>query len=160
MNNDIEKFYIENRHRLLKRCERVSPSWGEDILHNAFELALKYYDAEEVRELPNWFSTLLTNCIRDWINTEKGRYHTEFDEFAYVEDVPDIIDSYLIKEIHKRIKKIGRENHREVLTMYFIKQYPIKDISLLTSAPYSTCSSIVDRFKVELRDCYEEVYRR
>lgn len=158
MHSDIEEFYIKNRTKLLRRCNSVSTLWGEDILHDAFVSALKYYRAEEVDDIPKWFSRVLTNSIRDHLSREKGFNYDELDEFSYMGATCHIIDKETINEILNRIRAKKDEGHKQVLLMYFQKQYSILEIGKLVPYTYKNVTAIIGRFKKELRIKYGDLY--
>jgi RNA polymerase sigma factor (sigma-70 family) len=153
--SDIEKHYLANRQKLVKRASfrTGSDNWAEDIVQETYERILKYRKSYDGDNPDKWINTILNNCIRDFKNIENG--HT-VDEF--VEEDSDSIQcphysEHIMREVYELIDTKSLLS-QEILTLFFKYEYTPADIEKLTTHSYSNCHKIVSRFRQELKELY------
>jgi RNA polymerase sigma factor (sigma-70 family) len=153
----LEKFYVENRKKLVKRFlfRAGSEAGAEDVVQEAFSRALKYVNSFSGEDIDRWMSTILNNSLRAYKNEEKG--YTPIDYEAEEENpTPEInYPRHVMREVYQLIQTKSLVQI-EVLTLYFKQEYSAKDISNLTNYSYKMCHQIIQRFRNELKDLYGE----
>lgn len=152
---EIEKHYIENRARYVKRLmfRAGTHEAAEDIIQEAYYRALKYAKSCLPDQFDRWFSTIVNNCLREYKNQEQGH---SVDEF--VEDEADGLQcphysNHIMKEVYELISTKS-VTQQDVLNLYFQYEYSPKDISAITDYTYSKCHQIILRFRNELKELY------
>lgn len=154
--NKIEELYNKQANTYVKRFTRStgSEAIAQDIVHDAFERAMKYYDAyDEQQEIERWFSLILRNSYRDFMKTERGQPTELFDEF----DVQGSDCDGLIRRIWDEVTTLIEESnpvHVEILTLHYLKEYTITDISRFTNNSLSNTAQVVSRFRKKVKDIY------
>lgn len=155
MSSQIEAFYIKNRTVLLKRLRHRagSPHNAEDVLQEAFCRALKYYSSFNpyTQEIGAWFNTIMNNSLTDFKRAEMtgGMY------VALEEDSETYEFSYVDNDSASKIKdEIGLKSGdaKDVLHLYFEKEYKLNEIRQILGIPYRTAQTIVNRFRVDMID--------
>ncbi len=153
--SDIEKHYVENRARYVKRLtfRAGSPEDAEDIIQEAYYRALKYAKSCVPDQFDRWFSTIINNCLRELKNQNTGHSADEFNE-----DEADGLQcphysNHVMREIYELIdtKSLVQQ---EVLNLYFKNEFTAVDISRITSYTYAQCHQIIQRFRKELKELY------
>lgn len=154
-----ERYYRENANKLVKAYTRKAGSVenAEDIVQEAFTLALRYADSYDERycNFKAWFDRILLNAFRLKLREERRLGMTdELDEDVIEQEEMKLFDKSLIGRIKDDMDK--RPAHiAEQLNLFFFKEYGIKQISLVTGIPFRTVDSTVNRFKNEMREKYE-----
>lgn len=151
----LEQHYRDNYRRYVKRMTfRAGTEWdAEDVVHDAYERALRYYNSFDGGNIDRWFNTILTNALKDFKANEKGFATSEFDEEESEGTPCEHYPSRLTVEIYDLINTKSLVQI-EVLTLWMKEQYSARDISQLTSNTYGSCKSIIKRFKDELKSLY------
>lgn len=152
----IEQHYKANYRKLVKRMyfRSGNPHMAEDVVQTAYERAIKYKEATTTRIFDAWFSTVLNNCLRDAQNDEKGYSYRDEDEEETTEDVScPHYPARMMKEIFELIGTKS-EVQKEVLDLYFHKQYTGVDISHITTHSAGNIRQIISRFRQELKELY------
>lgn len=151
----IEQHYLNNYRRIFKRlCYRAGTEWdAEDIIQEAYCRAIKYFKSYDGKQLDQWMSTIINNCLREHKNNEKGFSTNSFEE----EELEGLPCSYypnrVVGEIYDLIDTKS-SLQIEVLTMYLRNGYSAKDISSITNYTYAVTHKIISRFKIELKELY------
>ena len=157
-NDVIEEHYSKNFNRLVLRFQFSAGSIqaAEDIVHDAYERALKYASSFSGDRFEGWFYTILRNSLRDYMKAEKGYSEsTDIDEYDHVGSYCEGYSNKVWEELNSLIEKKS-EAHAEVLNLYFYQGYSYKDISNVTDNTYFNAYRIVERFKEELVKRYKE----
>lgn len=153
----IDEHYKKHFGQLSKRYARStgSDAAGEDIVHDAYEKAMRYYGSYDgSKEFERWFSLILRNSYRDYMRHERGQPTEPLDEFV----LEGIECDGLVRRIWKEVEDIIEEvnpNHREILHLHYIKDYPITDISYITEHSLSNCTQVVSRFRKKIKELYK-----
>lgn len=154
----IEKHYRDNHQRLIKKMTfRAGTVWAaEDIVHTAYERAIRYRRSCEPNRFGQWFSTLINNALRDYKVEENGRSCLDIDDedVAASEECPHYTD-HVMKEIFELINTKS-EVQIEILNMYFKQEFSAKDIAAITEHSYSKTHQIIQRFRNELKELYRD----
>jgi RNA polymerase sigma factor (sigma-70 family) len=155
--SDIEKHYVENRSKLVKKMafRAGTPEAAEDIVQEAYYRAWKYYASFRQGENFNkWFSIILNNCLREYKNTENGHSASEFEEEEVEGTEPTHYNEHIMRDIYALIdtKSLVQQ---EVLTLFFKQEYSPIDISRITDYTYANCHQIIQRFRNELKTLYQ-----
>jgi RNA polymerase sigma factor (sigma-70 family) len=158
LNKVLEEFYIAERENLLRRLNygAGTPEAAEDVLQEAFVRALTYWDTFDPanKELGAWFSTILKNSLRDFKRDEwLFGMGEEFDEEQYDPQEMAIPEGELIKQIYEMVDDKA-DHQREILLLYFEKNYSPKDIYNITGQKVKTIKQIIWRFTVEVKEKY------
>lgn len=152
----IEKHYIDNRQKLVKRMKfrTGSDEDAEDIVQEAYERAIRYRRSYSGDEFEKWLNTILNNCLRDNRNMQSGHSADEFDEEEAEGTACPHYSEHVMREVYELIdtKSVIQ---KEVLTLFFQQEYSAIDISRITEYPYSQCHQIIQRFRNELKDLYK-----
>jgi RNA polymerase sigma factor (sigma-70 family) len=163
MYSRIEKFYKKNYRQLVNRISgrvggRIN---GEDVVQEAFTNALQYKDSyQEGRSIEKWFNTILYNAAHDFQARERGHYHSELHEDQIACD-----DNPYFKKMLNEIEELideqkGKPDKREVLRLYYLKQYAPADINKVVSFTPSNIRVTIHRFKQKLEEIYgKDLYR-
>jgi RNA polymerase sigma factor (sigma-70 family) len=152
----VEQHYIENQRKLLKRLQfRAGTEWdAQDVLHDAYERALKYIHSFKGDNIGPWFNTIMNNALREHKNASKGFATSSFDE-EDEEGVPcNHYSERVVKEINDLIdtKSVVQ---MEVLKLHFQQDYSARDIARISEHSYNNCQKIIVRFKQELKELYQ-----
>ena len=154
----IEKFYIDNRRRLVntmaRRC-RGDRAMAEDVVQEAFTRALSFINSydEECGSFNSWFNTILYNTLFDMRRRERPGPHTEVEELCVADVISGINNqSEAMSElIQSEIASIKNPKHQRLLTLFFIYGYTSKEISLMMEQTTQTMvTTNVMRFKEKL----------
>lgn len=153
----IEEHYQKNFGMLCKRYARStgSDAQAEDIVHDAYERAMKYYGSYDgSKEFERWFSLILRNSYRNYLRQEHGQPTEPLDEFV----LEGVECDGLIRRIWKEVEGFIEEanpRHVEILTLHYLKDYPITDISYITENTLSNCTQVVSRFRKKIKELYQ-----
>lgn len=150
----LEEHYRENRIRMLKRLTyRAGTEWdAEDILHDAYERALKYASSFNGQNFGAWFNTILNNALKEHKNASKGI-------FIPIEDIEEEgipcshITDQMLKEVYQLIKAKAPVQ-QEILFLHIKQDYSAIDISRITEYTYSNCHQVIRRFREEVKGIY------
>ena len=151
----IEDHYHANHRKLLKRLTyRAGTEWdAEEILHDAYERALRYIHAFNGEDFGAWFNTILNNALREHKNAAKGYATVEWEEDEE-EGVPcSHYSDRVVEEIYEIINTKALVQI-EILMLYFQQDYTARDISRITDHSYTNARKIISRFREELRELY------
>lgn len=152
----IEKYYVENRQRLVKRLTFRSGTVedAEDIVQESFARALKYCHRVEIGDIHRWFSLITTNALRDHMRASTGLAYGDeenpVEESVDCTGYPDRI-MYEIREIINT----KAESQQEILTLHIFEDYSAKDVSEITPYSYAQVHKTISRFREELRTLYQ-----
>ena len=158
MRQQIEQHYLENHDRLVKimtnRAGTVQDA--EDVVHSAYELALKYRNSfdSDLRPLGAWFNTILNNALRLHKRKEKMmgmslEYDEELDE-----------GNTLLEWEHDTIKAVKADIEkkpfplRQALYLYFFKQYKPREIAQVLDLTNGYIRKRVTWFRSEMQEKY------
>lgn len=158
MNEVIEQYHIKHYYLLVKRIKyrTGNEADAEDIVQEAFSRALKYQTTfHDDMEFRHWFGRILSNVLKDYIHDKfVNGVDAEFDEEH--EDL--IIDKRHIADIMNGIgddiDNMEDPHHREVVTLYLVLGFPIRDIVKITNMKYKSIDTIVHRFKKRMEERY------
>lgn len=155
----IEKHYILNRDRLIKRTSfRIGSNFhgAEDIVQTAYERAIRYINSFDGDVFDKWFNTILNNSLREYQNIERGYVQPDenSEEFAEGGGCPHY-PQHVMREVYELINTKS-EAQMEVLNLFFRQEYTAIDISRITNIPYGTAHQIIQRFRNELKELYRE----
>lgn len=158
---ELETYYRANYDQLVKRMARAcgSPMDGEDVVHDAFERALKYYESFiQGQDFERWFSVILSNCFkRHQSNARLGGASKPIEECIEELEpiVPDDIRGITKEEVKAlALSKSGQQ--REVLRLTLDFGYKpseivtlVKDVTLrqIEHHLYSFKKEVVERYK-------------
>lgn len=153
----IEKHFIENRQKLVKRMSFRcgNPFMAEDIVQTAYERAIMYIESfREGNIFDTWFSGILNNCLRDFQDNEKGYSYRDEDEEETTDDIScPHYPTKVMQEIYELIDTKS-EAQKEILMMHFRQEYSPIDISRLTVYSHENVKKTITRFRNELKDLY------
>jgi len=153
----VEQHYRDNYRKYLKLLTfRAGTEWdAEDVLHDAYYWALKYYKGFDGTNFDRWFRTILNNTLKDYKSAQLGHVSdVEFEE-ELAEGLPcNQYSQQVCFEIRELIdtKSLYQQ---EILHLYFDNGYTAKDISRITEHNYKAVHKMINRFINELKDLYK-----
>ena len=155
----VETHYTNNFPTLVKKISfRLTKEEAEEIVQEAYYRALKYIHAFNPYEFEfqRWFSRILSNVRKDFVAEKFGRpSHVDIDERSEEFMGESLSTNYaLMQVIQDEIFEVKDENHREILTLYFIFNYHLRDIVQIVDMKMGTVNQILTRFKARLRETY------
>lgn len=152
----LTNHYIKNRKKFINRYGKILGDASEDVVHDAYERVLRYFDSFTGSEtdFDNWFALILKNAFKDYCKFEKGFSTVDLDEFDFEGSKHSGYYNKWYSEIEKLIET-KQEHHAEILRMYFKFQYTPRDISRITPNEYKNIHQVILRFKNELKALYE-----
>ena len=153
----IELHYKDNFSSLVKRIKYRTGTTqaAEDVVQEAYLRALKYKGAFiEGANMEHWFSRILSNALKDYMRAEReysGMDDIEDEEGEPVENenIPDSIK----REIRFAISQLP-DHHREVVELYYIYGYELRQIAQIVDMKYQTINQTIQRFKNALKERY------
>lgn len=158
MNKLLEKFYRENRFRLVKIMSNRagSVSNAEDVVQDAFERALKYSNSfqPEKQKLGAWFNTILNNALRDFkVNERRMGMSVEYDERKDEGDFVLELEEDILESVKKDIAEKSYPLSR-ALYLYFFCQYKPRDIVQVLPISNTYVRTGVKEFKQQMSSGY------
>tara|TARA_R100000687_G_C6439009_1_gene159536 strand:+ start:271 stop:783 length:513 start_codon:yes stop_codon:yes gene_type:complete len=160
MRDKIEAFYIEFYDLYVRRNARRAGSMenAEDVVMEAFCRALKYADSFEVdngRDLETWFNTIVRRALYDFKRVETKQGMTAAIDSGETEAVEiDGVDQAMAEEILKIIESKENTEHRNVLFLAFVRNYPPRDIVEVLDLGLHSVYQIIKRFRGEMNERY------
>ena len=157
MKSKIEQYYRDNYGKLLKKLTfRAGTVWAaEDVLHTAFERALRYSNSCDPDRFPQWFSMIMNNALRDYLNEERG--------YSPLEDVVEEAETtdcpHLPRQVRREVFELidtKSVDQIEVLSLHYKQGYSANDISKITNHSYAKSHQIISRFRAEVRQLYAD----
>lgn len=158
MVNDLERFYQDNFDSYVKRITRKagSPENAEDIVQEAFYRALKYGDTFDPRinKMETWFNSIVKRAMYDFKRVEM-RQGMAIEREGVVEEAIDLngFDQKLAEDIERLIEH-KQTKHRNILYLYFVRNYPPRDIVQIVDENIGNVKQILNRFKIEIGERY------
>jgi RNA polymerase sigma factor (sigma-70 family) len=152
----IHQHYVENYKRLIKSTTwRADTEWAaQDCVQEAYYRCMKYWNTYNPNiEFGRWFSMILSNCVYEYKNEERGHFAEEFWEET-TEGTP--CGSH-VQHIFWGIDKLidaKPEHMKEILEYHFQQGYSALDISRITEHTYANVHKVISRFREELREIY------
>jgi RNA polymerase sigma factor (sigma-70 family) len=132
---------------------RAGTEWdAEDVLHDAYERALKYASSFNGEGFGAWFSTILNNSLKEHKNASKGHYVSLDDIEEEGIPCPHYSDR-MLKEVYQLIKA-KTPAQQEILFLYMKNNYTAVDVSRITNYTYSNCHQTIRRFREEIKERY------
>jgi RNA polymerase sigma factor (sigma-70 family) len=157
MNEVIEKSYRKNFNKYVLQMEFRAGSYqdAEDIVQDSYEKALRYFNSYDPSiDFEKWLNTIRYNCLKDHRKKERGYVMEEFEEYNF-EGTP--CQQYNDEERMQieRIIEAKPEAQREIINLYFNKNYSARDIAAVTEHLYITAWQCIRRFREEIKDYLE-----
>lgn len=150
----LEKYYADNYDTLVKRVSGKAGGLynAEDVVQEAFSRALKYKGTfDKDRPIDNWFSRILQNALKDFMQEERNYGMNMVNEEA---DAPSPIspeNGELCAHVKEHIKKFVPEDEKEILTLYYLRGYSLQDVARITDKKYRRVNYVVYKFDEELK---------
>jgi RNA polymerase sigma factor (sigma-70 family) len=142
---------------MMSRILKGDYASAEDVVQEAFCRAWKFrglYDPDKGK-FSSWFNAILFNALRDVQQEARAgpaRYTPEISPDNILADV-DLLDKKDKKKfLKKKISKVKKEKHRQVLELFFVLGYTSKEISQVVDKMTQTnVTTIIMRFKGGLK---------
>jgi len=156
MSEALLQHYKQHHDKLVKRLAfRAGTVWdAEDVVQEAYANALKYFNSFDGTDFNKWFSTILTNCLKEHKNNEKGFGKEDFEE----DDFEAVHASHQVKKTYEEVKELIESKpdvQKEILKMWFNEELSSRDISKITGHTHGNCRQIIKRFRDELKGRYK-----
>jgi len=160
---DFERLFIsynEQIFRLVFFKTGFNKELAQDIAQDIF---LKVWEKREnfdptKSSLKNWIYTIAKNKIIDYYRTRKKvevEYNDELAKTIYTKKE----DAELSERVFKMIGKLSEEE-REIITLRYIQDYSVKEISSILEKNYSATKVQLHRAIKKLRELVEEQNER
>lgn len=156
-NDVVEDHYKENFTKLCKRMawRAGTPEAGADVVQEAYSRALRYLKSFDRKdEFGQWLNTILNNCLREHKNAEKGYSPVEYEDSEEGYECPSYV-KHVMRDVFELIDTKS-DIQKEVLYLYFKQEYTAKNISEITAYSYARCHQIIQRFREELKELYQQ----
>ena len=157
MKSKIEKYYRDSYSKLLKKLTfRTGTVWAaEDVLQSSFERALRYSNSCDPERFPQWFSMIMNNALRDYLNEERG-----YSPLEEIVEEPETLDCpHLPEQVRREIFDLidtKSVDQIEILSLHYKQGYSATDISKITSHTYAKSHHIIARFRAEVQQLYAD----
>jgi RNA polymerase sigma factor (sigma-70 family) len=161
----LSDYYQLEKESLTKKISRkmFDLQDTEDVLHDAFEKALRYLDTYDgTQGFAAWFGVILNNCVKDYrtefLNNKIGMSHKDVEEIG---DDQFAIEDSGIETDWKAIDIVGKEIDsktepaKKILGLYFLYQMPSAEIRyFLEDIKLKAIRMCIHRFKSDMREKY------
>lgn len=157
----LEQYYRENFDTLVKRLGRIQGGVmaAEDVVHNAFERAIKYYESfNEESDFERWFSIILSNALKRHQNDVRNQGVTKSIEESEDEIEPIIPDDIrpILKDEVKRLAQDKTGTRKEVLRLTFEFGYkPSEIVTIVEDVTYRQVTRYLADFRQEVMEIYK-----
>lgn len=155
----LEQHYLDNYRRNIGAMARATGSVhaAEDILHDAYEKVLTYgYAFDGGRPFDYWFNTILRNCLRSWIRSERVQgMSVEIEDDTLGGEECGMETAQLLKTLKEEIEQMENTLHKDVLTLHFVHEVRIVDIPILLEISLSNAKKVVSRFRAKITEKYK-----
>lgn len=133
---------------------RAGTEWdAEDVLHDAYERAIRYADSFKGDNFDGWFNTIVNNARKEHLAAARGQT-VEFDE-EEEDGTPCLYYNERIMDEVFRLIDTKNEIQREILSLHFKQEYLPIDISRVTDYNHSSCKQVIKRFRDELKQLFQ-----
>lgn len=158
----IEQLYRDKYGEKIKMVYRRSGSIhnAEDVVQEAFARAIRYFDSfigETEEDLNRWFDRILRRCLYDFKRIEIKQGMTQ-DEIEKADPDADITYTYGVENrtAEEIVEEIGNQkgDRRNLLHMYFLKGYTMKDIAMVMDMTPKQVDNVVAYFKKQMQEKY------
>ena len=157
---EIETFYRNQYGQLVKRMTWVTGSShdAEDIVHDAFERAMKYYDSfEQGKDFERWFSIILSNCFKRHQNLARlGGTSKPFEECE--DELEPVFPTAYNEILRQEIRDLANgkpEQQKEVLRLTLDFGYkPSEIVLLLGGITKNQVKWHLEAFRKEVKEIY------
>ena len=158
-NELMETAYVSHYNVLYKKAYSRLKSVldAEDAVHDAFELALKYYHSYNPKKagLGAWVSTILTNVITDVQADVRGQGMVfEFKEELNEGHEMTHLGDELLEKMLGHIAERPDADVRAALTLYFVQGAKPGEIGRIIGSTSNKVWKIVHRFKQNMVEMY------
>ena len=154
----IVDHYNKNYAKLVKRySSRFDNSTiGQDVVQEAYYRVWLYRDAYNPNQpFENWFGVICYNMFCDFKSEERGHPTVELEEFD-VEGVSDDLEfTMTMKRVEEWILEEPEWKH-EILSLFFLKGYPVNDIKKMSDRTYGSISMCVKEFRKRLKKLLDQ----
>lgn len=154
----LENYFRINYNKLVKKVSGRAETKenAEDIVMDAFTLALKYW-SKDVKDLQSWFGVILSNALKRHMQAENNYgMCEEFDEMLHEPLNMSQVSQHLIEKIEEEIQNKSGIT-KEILTLYFLKGYSPSEVIELVDAKVQTVKNYTQLFMTEMRQKHGEV---
>lgn len=123
---------------------------GEDVVHNAYERALKYiYSYNEEMDFNAWMGTILTNAFKDF-RVERSGFTVDINpDLLEAKYYPHTVD--FEKLVAKYMSKLN-STHKEIVRLHCDFGYTPKEIGEVVELNSGSIRTILSRFRLCMRE--------
>jgi len=147
--------YVDNFDML---CVQVGKIVGyndaEDVVQEAYTRALKYSKSYEgdgsSASFGAWLSSIIFNCIKDFHRENRMRGMTSEELEGIEDETSKPINKLVLKRVIDTVDKEPKQK-RELLRLFFFKQFTTKEIAELLPFTHSNVRVIIHYFRKKLR---------
>lgn len=153
----IEEHYIKNYALLIKRFKRrAGTEWdAEDVVQEAYYRALKYsHTFVEGMNFQHWFTRIVINVLKDHYSDISCMDSVEFDEELLEPDYHNSLPKDAQQVLKEEVEAITNSDHREVVNLYFIYGFKLREINQIVEMKYKNIDLIIQRFRKMLKEKY------
>ena len=113
---------------------------------------------QDPRKFPSWLYKLARNQASNWLRREQRHDHVQNGE---IDDRSELTNEFSFASeraqlVHDLLEGL-RLPYREVITLYFLEEFSIKEIAEIIGVPDGTVKSRLHYAKKELREALEKM---
>lgn len=157
----IELHYKKNKNKLVKVVARRLSNdryMSEDAVQEAYARAIrfeKHFDPNITGSFDAWFSRILNNAVVDIAKDNRNRgVVMDVDTLEDDKQTTAVETNAIMSKVFDIIGGLSNQNHKEVLSLYYISGANINCISELTDNTHSSIRKIISRFSQSMVGTY------
>ena len=125
---------------------------AEDIVMQAMERAIMYFDSDVVKDVDRWFRKILVNCINEYYRNREETEGVDPDDVCSDEDLEKELS---VKQDWDRVADMindQSDSYRHALWMFFINGHKPKEITGVVDITPKHLKQVLWRFRNKLRE--------
>ena len=152
--NEFERYVEAYSTVLMRFCYKLCGSQhdAEDLFQDTWTKALRRMDTYDAgRDFRTWLFSICVNTYKDAgrkkYNSLKLQFHNTEEKERFLHSIPTEekdIDEYV--DLYNAIASLGKK-HRLVITLYYFKEFSVKEIAEILSIPEGTVHSRLNTAK-------------
>lgn len=159
--DDVEAHFKQNRRYLIHVASRFKNEEAEDIVQETYYRALKFIhtaNSDSPAKFNAWVLSILRNVGLQSLNREALDNIDDYEDHESLAfEEPFLLHDFFKKKIKADISAMDEGLKKDVLTWYFVRGYPEKDVYELTRASRTYIFNIVRRYRDDLIKVYKNL---
>lgn len=156
--NEFEEYVRLYAQDLARFCYKLCGNRhdADDLFQETWTKAIKkYHQYDRTKSFKNWLFAICVNTYKDDIslkyNAARVAFASSEEKEQFLNSIPDAQtdrDAYL--DLHDALGTLSKK-HRVVITLYYFKEFSLKEIAEILHIPEGTVSSRLDTAKKHLK---------